>query len=787
MASRGLSRPGSRDSRVESSAASSMFGSAHAVNRRLLDSPGTLNVLPPEEFSDQDSDIAIEDLDDGSDFSDEYTDEELQLIGASSSRIKHSKQDDYQVTKQLVISGYDPNIEEEEIDSEEENEIVKEIKEEIKRQVKDEMKSELAVYQQPPKFDEGTNQSEDAAGLEDVDPDMRAAILKMRKYDRILKKKMKREKEVKRDRLRLQKRLREELDALKTDGGKKEPKEESTNTAKFLALEPPPSHNEGVTLDSGDESPPVTPVFRTQPPDTDTNTTTNSQTSTNKPNSSRKSNNSTGRQTDTSLGGSSLGSRASNTDRKKHRKKDFIKRNIKLASDAGNVIAMTDDEKNRLEDLLKDVDRIEDIPEEHTDRDAMLDIALPPGIGFRPEINEEHHLKDIDNRLKALLPPEEFSVYAAQVTVNPLNHCLFTRTDVRNVDIDELGEQALKETKEQREMRIRLEQIEADLAELSQHKDLVVETPKLSDETLNSLLDECCRSLSRTTVNTSELNTARSSSSRISMLENPPKLPPDILEDLLAEARAEQGSSLVQQVFDADGDSGEITEENESDELKARRMISNNDDSFTSLNSKDDLNIESLTDDQIQELLRQSYSRQSLRNNSEITPRNRRKSSNERIKLPEINHSGSLVSQQINNPSINNHQRTTRWDPDEINDNRDDTSRSRTGEGTDRPRTRDGLDRPRTGEVTDRSRTRETVDRPITREGSDRPRTGEGLDRPMTGERSINNWQENGRIPLEEYPFSPQRPDTGDGPRTKSRRSVNYKSQTLSSDDEKPW
>jgi hypothetical protein len=45
-----------------------------------------------------------------------------------------------------------------------------------------------------------------------------------------------------------------------------------------------------------------------------------------------------------------------------------------------------------------------------------------------------------------------------------------------SVDVDKLGEQALKETKDERDMISRLEQIEKDLASLSIHSDLEVNT-----------------------------------------------------------------------------------------------------------------------------------------------------------------------------------------------------------------------------------------------------------------------------------------------------------------------
>ena len=93
---------------------------------------------------------------------------------------------------------------EEEIDSEEERDIVKEIREEIQQQVKKEMKEELAVMRAHiVKNAEPENKNSDLDGL---DPELKLAILKMRKLDRILLKKMKKEKRVKKDRILLQQR-----------------------------------------------------------------------------------------------------------------------------------------------------------------------------------------------------------------------------------------------------------------------------------------------------------------------------------------------------------------------------------------------------------------------------------------------------------------------------------------------------------------------------------------------------------------------------------------------------
>jgi hypothetical protein len=73
------------------------------------------------------------------------------------------------------------------VDSDEEKEIMKEIKNEIQQQIRGEMKSELEMYQyKMAALENGSVRGEDAnkeSGLEDMEPKMKAAILKMRKLD----------------------------------------------------------------------------------------------------------------------------------------------------------------------------------------------------------------------------------------------------------------------------------------------------------------------------------------------------------------------------------------------------------------------------------------------------------------------------------------------------------------------------------------------------------------------------------------------------------------------------
>ena len=75
---------------------------------------------------------------------------------------------------------------------------------------------------------------------EDIDPKIKEALLQMRKYDRILEKRTKRERRVKRERIALQKKLKEELTELSKErpSGCKSTKDETVNTEKFLRLPP---------------------------------------------------------------------------------------------------------------------------------------------------------------------------------------------------------------------------------------------------------------------------------------------------------------------------------------------------------------------------------------------------------------------------------------------------------------------------------------------------------------------------------------------------------------------
>lgn len=106
-------------------------------------------------------------------------------------------------------------------------------------------RSENRESRQDVEEEEDPEEDPDADLAAITDPELRKAIKKMRKLDRILNTRVTREKEVKRQRKMLHYQLEVELEAIKAEGGGKS-KEATENTTRFLALVPPVSHDEGL-------------------------------------------------------------------------------------------------------------------------------------------------------------------------------------------------------------------------------------------------------------------------------------------------------------------------------------------------------------------------------------------------------------------------------------------------------------------------------------------------------------------------------------------------------------
>ncbi|XP_072182342.1 fibrous sheath-interacting protein 1-like [Diadema setosum] len=393
----------------------------------------------------------------------------------------------------------------------------------------------------------------DLAGI--TDPELRRAIKKMRKLDRILSTKVTREREVKRQRKLLHHQLEVELDSIKEEGGGKS-REATENTTRFLALVPPISHDEGVNTDDI----PSTPVFATQPPEGSPSHRAASSSSNQQSTSerrSRRSSKTSPRETKNQRrprppGGGGGGG----TQGRKEDEPDFVQRNIDLASDAGSLIAMTDDEKKRLEDLLQDVEMLgEEDPTEATQPEvAGLQLKAMPGTGYKPDTDSQKLLEDIDEKLKNLLPADDF------ISICSTPSLLAERgTSSFNPLAFELGERILQETKESRTQQERLKDIEEELAHLQLQVEDEISSPSLSKAQLNALFQRCSEASDRTmTEITSPRLPAMSSTSsspsaspraNTNQTEAPngavgsqeKKLSDDKLQQLLSEAKASLG------------------------------------------------------------------------------------------------------------------------------------------------------------------------------------------------------------------------------------------------------
>ncbi|KAM6202510.1 fibrous sheath-interacting protein 1 [Rhynchocyon petersi] len=318
-----------------------------------------------------------------------------------------------------------------------------------------------------PENSEGTN-------LNEVDLKLRDAIQKMKRLDKILMKRQRREKEIKKQSLEMRIKLWEELKSAKTSETL-ESNEELENTKRFLALTAASEETADPSHYEDEEN--FCPVFHTQvfveeyenhgkdviqsfTDDVERNTSLIK--SDMKPFSSSET---------TELRG-------------KHNQ-DFIKRNIELAKDSGNTVVMMDKEKKRLAELLKDLD---DEDSGLSSSEADRSHWLVPGEGYTLADAEHQQLAEIDTKLQELLaaPPTIFSFPSHPE--NQSDQSPLLKDKDRKMEITP-GEKVLRNTKEQRDQQNRLKAIDEKLRKLKEN--VLNSTPLLSEEQLKSLLDEC--------------------------------------------------------------------------------------------------------------------------------------------------------------------------------------------------------------------------------------------------------------------------------------------------------
>ncbi|XP_056623585.1 fibrous sheath-interacting protein 1 isoform X2 [Triplophysa dalaica] len=305
--------------------------------------------------------------------------------------------------------------------------------------------------------------SDEDSDEEDEDPELRKAIKKMKKLDRILARKLSAERQVKQKGRELHLRLWQELQAVRQSP---ESSDEMDNTRRFLALTPDSSQDCSEEVD-------FVPVFGTEVLE-DSNPRWQKEENT----------------CDVPEEGQQVMEDQS-PDSRRHRvahgkrRQDFVKKNIELAGVAGTSVLLTQHERERLEELLEDLEEDQNNTDSssHTPK-TVSSLCLVSGEGFTPEPSELDSLLYIDSRLQLLLPLKDF----LSARSPPAD---FSSSPMRLLSLDEMkmgdrGERVLLDVRETREQDSRLREIKQQLQVLEE-TDLI----HLSDDQLKNLLLKC--------------------------------------------------------------------------------------------------------------------------------------------------------------------------------------------------------------------------------------------------------------------------------------------------------
>nr|XP_009667140.1 PREDICTED: fibrous sheath-interacting protein 1 isoform X2 [Struthio camelus australis] len=313
--------------------------------------------------------------------------------------------------------------------------------------------------QNPNELSANSSNSKDSEETE-VDPQIQAAIRKMNKLDTILAKKLFKERAIKKQGKEVRAKLWEELQSISTSGSQ----EEIENTKHFLALISSWQDTADSLHVKEDEI--CISVFHTQinPEDYDC----------------RKSQHNQDRTNETKTNG--FLSQAEKTRNKSNQ--DFIKKNIELAKDSGNQVALLEGEKKRLIELLKDTEDGSELQGLEEDASGWL----VPGEGYTPEPMEFHHLSEIDIKLQ-VLSDGDFSAIQSSCS-KPPSQIYQESLAYANRKLEAVpGERVLRYNKEHRDQQNRLKEIDHQLKSLE--GDLTEEQMGLSEEQLKTLLEEC--------------------------------------------------------------------------------------------------------------------------------------------------------------------------------------------------------------------------------------------------------------------------------------------------------
>ncbi|XP_070697853.1 fibrous sheath-interacting protein 1 [Pempheris klunzingeri] len=320
----------------------------------------------------------------------------------------------------------------------------------------------------------------DVTDEENEDPKLQSAFEEMRRLDEILSAKICREKEVKRHRKELQAKLWQELLQGKPEGHC-ECAHEALNTRLFLALEAPAGTDE--------EDDDFVLVFETQVPDCEQNRDRQYvEQSENRPDSSTESFEIGHEETvEEQFEGNHCGA-----SKGKNKQRDFVKRNIELVTGEGYQMLLTQAEKDRLAELLREVDEEEEDSARGTDgEEDMWAVSVLIDQGYTPEPSDLEQLNDIDSKIRLLLPVEEFLSAQSSYTDISMSQGRGSEVGSKCSGDPQPGEKVLQDIKERRGQERRLQEIQQQLEILGQGQEMTNESPDLTEEQLLSLLDEC--------------------------------------------------------------------------------------------------------------------------------------------------------------------------------------------------------------------------------------------------------------------------------------------------------
>ncbi|XP_056914848.1 fibrous sheath-interacting protein 1 isoform X1 [Takifugu flavidus] len=312
-------------------------------------------------------------------------------------------------------------------------------------------------------------------GQRHEDLELQRAMEEMKQLDEILLKMICREREIKRQRKEFQARLWQAFLQNKPEDHS-ECTSEAVNTRLFLALE---------TLTATDEEQNFVPVFTTQVPECE-----HSRDRT--PEQSEKRSGSCGSfEADVEEPGEKqFGGSHSGTSKSKKRQKDFVNRNIEMV--CGRKDAVSRAERQRLAELLQEIDEEEDAASRGADSEGDLwaESALT-GQGYTPQPSDLEQLTAIDCKIHLLLPVRDVLSVRDPPTGPELTQDCLPEADWSCDGDLRPGERVLQDIKEWSRLERRLQEIQQQLETLSWSQEMTSEPPDLTEEQLRGLLDEC--------------------------------------------------------------------------------------------------------------------------------------------------------------------------------------------------------------------------------------------------------------------------------------------------------